>query len=104
MNKIKRQFVKILVLLSINYNAYAMTYYVSNLIGNDNNIGTNITTTVKTIQRGIDKATMANDTIYVMKGVYKEELLLNKDNIAILSYQNDTPIIDGDVNLPTETN
>lgn len=66
--------------------------------GNNNNSGS-LTSPYKTIQFAINKAT-AGDIIYLLSGVYKERVQINKsgqkDNpITLSNYSGHTPIIDG---------
>lgn len=100
LTKMIKKLKHIFILVLFFNNANATTYYVSSLTGNDNNIGSNITSPLKTIQKGIDKATMANDIVYVMSGTYKETIDVYRNNITVSAYQNNKPIIDGETNLP----
>jgi len=96
MNKITKLIFTLFVLLS--FQASAATYYVSPT-GSDSSNGTALSTPLKTIGNALSKAKPA-DTVYVMTGVYGETVSMDKNNITLSAYQNNTPVIDGGGSLP----
>jgi hypothetical protein len=84
------------------------TYYVSAADGNNNNPGTQIAQSLRTIQAAINKA-QAGDTIYVRNGVYAERLYIQKAGAAdapikLAAHQGEQPIIDGTaLNVPADS-
>ena len=80
--------------------AYAATYYVSPT-GIDSNNGTEISTPVKTINRALNMARSNGDIVYVMTGIYTEELNVSQSGITLSAYQDNKPVIDGGSTLPS---
>ncbi|MDO9213996.1 MAG: right-handed parallel beta-helix repeat-containing protein, partial [Methylococcales bacterium] len=78
---------------------YAATYYVSPT-GSDSNTGTSLTTPVKTINNGLNKAKASGDIVYVMTGTYNETVSIGQNGITLSAYPNNTPVIDGGNTLP----
>lgn len=82
-------------LIIVTFNINAATYYISPT-GVDTNSGTNETAPLKTIQAGINKATMANDIVSIKPGIYPERITINNNNITVTAYDlNNKPVIDG---------
>lgn len=86
------------LLFVFSTSSLATTYIISST-GNDNNNGTTITTPLKTISAGINKA-VAGDIIQVRNGIYNEKINIWKSGtssspITIINYNNESPIIDG---------
>lgn len=78
---------------------YATTYYVSPT-GADTNNGTTLTTPVKTITKGLSKAKISGDIVYVMTGTYVETVTISQSGITLSAYPNNKPVIDGSTSLP----
>jgi hypothetical protein len=79
---------------------YAATYYVSPT-GVDTNNGTALSTPVKTIKKGLSKAKLSGDIVYVMTGTYTEALTIGQSGITLSAYPNNSPVIDGKTTLPS---
>lgn len=90
----------LLSLLGTAQEGLSATYYVSNTKGLNTYNGTSLLTPVKTIQQGINLATMPNDVVYVDTGVYKEAININKTGITVSALDGNLPIIDGGTTLP----
>lgn len=91
------------LLLLLNSVAQGNSYFVSPN-GNDTNNGLTINSPVKTIQAGIDKATLSNDVVYVLAGTYKETITISQNDITVQNYQTDIVIIDGTTILSATNN
>lgn len=79
--------------------ANAATYYVSPT-GADTNNGTSLSTPLKTIRGGLNKARTSGDIVYVLTGTYSETLSITQSGITLSAYPNNTPVLDGGTNLP----
>lgn len=79
--------------------AFATTYYVAPS-GSDSNNGTSTNTPMLTINAAVTAASAAGDVIQVMTGSYHETVSVWQDNITLMAYPNNTPIIDGELTLP----
>ncbi|MDD4991833.1 MAG: T9SS type A sorting domain-containing protein [Paludibacter sp.] len=88
-------FLSISLLSSLN----AAVYYVATT-GNNSNNGTTLSTPLKTIQAGIDKAQVSGDIVYVLSGTYVETLYIWQSGISVSAYTGNSPIIDGGTTLP----
>lgn len=77
-----------LVLCMVSLEAFAQSYFVS-VAGNDGASGIRVTEAFKTITRAVEEAN-AGDTIYVMPGVYKENIETVRDG-----YENAPIVIQG---------
>ena len=71
LHKNSLNFINLTLLLLAVFNLWAQDYYVSELVGNDSNSGTE-NAPFRTINRGITEVS-AGGTVYVMNGTYKNQ-------------------------------
>lgn len=64
-----------LLVIFLSLNSAANTYYVNASTGNDGNSGTSPSSALLTIQKALDKASVAGDIILVSAGTYKQNLV-----------------------------
>lgn len=93
MNQLKN-FILIILFLSISITSYADTYYVSNELGDDANSG-ELSSPFKTINRAIEEME-TGDICEVMTGIYRERIEINnKPGITIRNYAGNEVLVTG---------
>lgn len=87
-----KKLVKLICLFSVTINAQT-TYYVSDGLGKDSNVGSEVSP-FKTIAKA-NEVMQSGDVCEVMQGVYRETVTPNVNNVTYKNYQNEYVIITG---------